>query len=90
MKVRQLLTTAALAVAALTFSASSLANTQQQDNVFAKATAKFVQTAVKSTINELNQEVMKDVLTASHHFTPEIAQPVLLATVEIKELKNEG
>jgi len=90
MKVRQILTTAALAVAAISFSASASAECNKTSDLFVKVSAELIQKAVDQTITELNQGTMKEILTASLHVEPESVETTLVTKVEIKDIKEKG
>lgn len=90
MKVRQILTSAALAVAVVSFSSHASADASETDNVLVSLASQAVKSAVQVTLNELHQQTVQEVLATSYHFEPEFVEPTMLAKVEIKEIKSEG
>ncbi|MFC3093782.1 hypothetical protein DRW07_09910 [Alteromonas sediminis] len=89
MKVRHLLTSAALA-AAVSFSASASTENSQTQSAISNMAAGFVKAAVKSTVTELNRATMKEVLTANVHLDMETVEPTLVTKVEIVDIKSKG
>ena len=90
MKVRRTLLThfgtAIFSLSALIASTSAMAGNDNTQDVIAKITQSFVNSAISATTYELQQNIATDVLTASYHVTPVEEEATYGAKVEIIEV----
>lgn len=90
MKTRRTLFAATFALITAVVSNTAAANTETAQNPFAAIAKQYVDTAIAETTYELQLNVEKDVLTASHHSAPTIDATTLLASVKITDIEDES
>lgn len=88
MKICRNLSLTLFACAAALVSTTATASTENSQNAVALITKSIVKSAVAITLEELNSQVQTEVLTAAHHFSPEIDSSMLVARVDITDVEN--
>lgn len=93
MNPRRTLLATTFALTATVVSNTAAANTQTAQNPFASTVTStikyYMDIASAEVTDELNREIEKDILTASHHASPTIDSSTLLASVSVTDIKKE-
>jgi hypothetical protein len=89
MNARRTLLATTFVLTATVVSNTAAANTLTAQKPFASTVQHYIDIASAEVTDELKREIEKDILTASHHATPAIDSSVLLASVNVTDIKKE-
>lgn len=81
--------TKTVVIVAAFISTLATAGNNDTSEIIKNITHQHVSAAIAETSLELSLSVQKDVLTASHHATPDIDESTLIASIKINDLKSE-
>ena len=81
--------TKTLVIAAAFISTLATAGNNNSSQTIKNITHQYVSAAMAETSLELSLSAQKDVLTASHHATPDINESTRITSIKINDLKGE-